>query len=524
MALEPSVHLVDSLLAAIVREDGESLVLHVGERPAVVSSRGPSEIASSAMTLESMDGLLADLLRPEARQALAEFGAVEAEVAPSALVADERFTVVAARGGDDIWIEIRRRRPTANTASQRPSEASMPAGRNLDGTPPPVEPAVVLPLSRNPARGDVPARPASRLNGLDRLLKLAAARGAEALYLFSQSRPSIRVDGEIHALEGEPVLGPQDVDGLMLEVVPDRPDEGLPSGSEWICDVKDVGRIRCLSFRDHRGPGGIFRMIPARAASADQLGLSREIQGLCGESEGLILVTGPRASGKSTLLAAFVDLINRTRGDYVITLETRVKVLHDSRKGLVSQREVRGSTDELLATLRGALRESPDVLVIEELRSPDVVAEAIEAAGSGHLVICGLPAHNAPEAVERLLDLCPPERRVQLQAIVAETLRGVVAQVLLRKSGGGRVAARELLLGTPSVAGLIAEGKLAQLTLALDNGRRHGMVPLTDALVAFVQSGVVDVKEAWRRAGDRASLLKQLKREGIDTSFTERLA
>ena len=523
MALEPSVHLVDSLLAAIVREDGESLVLHVGERPVVVSSRGPSEIASSTMTLESMDGLLADLLRPEARKALAEFGAVEADVAPSTLVADERFTVVAAQGGDDIWIEIRRRRPTASAAPQRPSEASMPAGRNVDDPASPVAPAVVLPLSRNPARGDVPARPAARLTGLDRLLKLAAARGAEALYLFSQSRPSIRVDGEIHALD-EPELGPQDVDGLMLEVVPERPDEGLPSGSEWICDVKDVGRVRCLSFRDHRGPGGIFRMIPARAASADQLGLSREIQALCGEPEGLILVTGPRASGKSTLLAAFVDLINRTRGDYVITLETRVKVLHDSRNGLVSQREVRGSPEELLATLRGALRESPDVLVIEELRSQEVVAEAIEAAASGHLVICGLPAHSAPEAIERLLDLCPPERRVQLQALVAETLRGVVAQVLLRKSSGGRVAARELLLGTPSVAGLIAEGKLAQLTLALDNGRRHGMVPLTDALVAFVQSGVVDVKEAWRRASDRASLLKQLKREGIDTSFTERLA
>ncbi len=377
------MHLVDSLLATIVREDGESLVLHVGERPVVVSSRGPSEIASSTMTLESMDALLADLLKSEARQALAEFGAVEADVAPSSLVPDERFTVVAARGGDDIWIEIRRRRPTASAAPQRPSEAPMPAGRNSEDQSPQTEPAVVLPLSRNPARGGVPARPAARLTGLDRLLKLAAARGAEALFLFSQSRPSIRVDGEIHALEGEPVLGPQDVEGLMLEVLPERSDEGLPSGSEWICDVKDVGRVRCLSFRDHRGPGGIFRMIPARVASADQLGLSREIQALCAEPEGLILVTGPRASGKSTLLAAFVDLVNRTRGEYVITLETRVKVLHDSRSGLVSQREVRGNTDELLATLRGALRESPDVLVIEELRSPDVVAEAIEAASSG---------------------------------------------------------------------------------------------------------------------------------------------
>ena len=519
------MHLVDSLLAAIVREDGESLVLHVGERPVVVSSRGPSEIASSAMTLESMDALLADLLQSEARQALTEFGAVEADLAASSLVPDERFTAVAARGGDDIWIEIRRRRPSAGSTPQRPSEAFMPAGRDPALHQSPAEPAVVLPIARNNARGEVPARPAQpRITGLDRLLRLAAARGAEALYLFSQARPSIRVDGTMLPLETEPVLTPSEVEGLMLEVGADRHAEQVSAGHEWISDVPDVGRVRCLSFNDHRGPGGIFRMIPARVASADQLGLSREIQGLCSEPEGLILVTGPRASGKSTLLAAFVDLVNRTRADYVVTLETRVKVLHESRTGLVSQREVRGGADELLATLRGALRESPDVIVIEELRSPDVAAEAIQAAAAGHLVICGLPAHSAPEAVARLLDLCPADQRAPLQALVAETLRGVVTQVLLRKSGGGRVAAREVLLGTPGVAGLISEGKLSQLALALDNGRKHGMVPLTDALVAFVQSGAVDVKEAWRRTGDRASLLKQLKREGIDTSFTERRA
>ena len=171
------MHLVDSLLATIVREDGESLVLHVGERPVVVSSRGPSEIASSPMTLESMDGLLSDLLRTEARQALVEFGAVEADVAPSSLVPDERFTVVAARGGDDIWIEIRRRRPTASAAPQRPSEAPMPAGRIPDEPTPPNEPAVVLPLSRNPARGDVPARQTTRLTGLDRLLQTGGRAG-----------------------------------------------------------------------------------------------------------------------------------------------------------------------------------------------------------------------------------------------------------------------------------------------------------------------------------------------------------
>jgi twitching motility protein PilT len=285
-----------------------------------------------------------------------------------------------------------------------------------------------------------------------------------------------------------------------------------------------VGRVRCLAFGDHRGPGGIFRMIPARAISAEQLGLSREIQGLCAEPEGLVLVTGPRASGKSTLLAAFVDLISRTRRDYVITVESRVRVVHDNRMGIVSQREVRGGAHEWLATIRGALRENPDVLVVEDLRAPEVAAEAIEAAASGYLVIAGIPAHSAPEAVTRLIEQALPERRSSIQAALAETLRGVVTQVLLRKSAGGRIAARELLLGTPSVSSLIAEGKLAQLPLALDSGRRHGMVPLTDALVAFIQSGVIDVREAWRKSSNRAGLLKQLKREGIDTTVIERLA
>ena len=525
------MQLVDSLLAAIVREDGESLVLHVGERPIVVAARGPLEIASAAMTLESMDSLLAELLRPDSQQALAEYGAVEAELPPSPLAPGEQFTVVAARGGDDIWIEFRRKRPGSgrlnadDAAMTAPGQTVATLTAPAEASLPIPEPAVVLPIARNPVRGETPPRMVpARLAGLDRLLRLAAARGAEALYLLSESRPSIRVDGEMIVLEGELPLGPQDVESLILEVLPERGDDPLATGSEWICEVADVGRVRCLAFRDHRGPGGIFRMIPARALSAEQLGLSREIQSLSAEPEGLLLVTGPRASGKSTLLAALVDVINRTRSAHVITIESRVKVVHDNRSAVVSQREVRGGADELLATIRGALRENPDVLVIEDLRAPEAIAEVVDAAAAGYLVIAGIAAPSAPEAVARLIEQAPSDRRAHVQTAVAATLRGVVAQVLLRKTGGGRVAARELLLGSPAVATLVAEGRLSQLPLVMESGRRHGMVPLTDALVGFVRSGAVDVREAWRRAADRAALLKALKREGIDTSFVERLA
>ena len=515
------MYLVDSLLAALMKEDGESLVLHVGERPAVVTARGPVEIASGPMSLDAVDRLLSDLLSPEARQTLEEFGVVETGLPPSTVAPGERFSVVAARGGDDIWIEIRRRRPGASAATLT---AGPPAAPPRPAAPLP-EPAVVLPLSRHPARSEPGVRPPpSRTGGLERLLRVAAARGAEALFLGAQAKPAIRVDGEISVLEGEAALAATDVETLLLDVLPARHDDPRPAEGEWICDVPDVGRVRCSTFVDSRGPGATFRMIPARALSAEQLGLSREIQALCGEPEGLVLVTGPRASGKSTLLASFVDLIGRTRAEHVITLESRVRVVHEPRRALVSQREVRGGADELLSALRAALRESPDVIVIEDLRSAEVVNEALEAAASGYFVIGGVPAHSAPEAVARLLELGPPERRPQLQAMLADTLRGVVAQVLLRKSGGGRVAAREVLLGSTSVSSLVAEGRLAQLAQALEGGRRHGMVPLNDALVAFVQSGAVDVREAWRKAADRTGLLKQLKREGIDTSFVERLA
>ncbi len=265
-------------------------------------------------------------------------------------------------------------------------------------------------------------------------------------------------------------------------------------------------------------------MIPARAISAEQLGLSREIQGLCAEAEGLVLVAGPRSSGKSTLIAAFVDLINRSRSDHVITLENQIKFVHENRGSLISQREVRGDRNEWLSVARAGLRENPDVLVIEDFGSPEIVTLAIEAAQSGHLVIGALTAHTATDVVDRIIDQTPPERRAKVQLGLSENLRGIVVQVLLRKTGGGRVAAREVLLNTRAVANVIAEGKTSQLPMAIDSGRKHGMVALNDALVAFVQGGVVDSREAYRRASDHQGFLALMKRHGIDTSFVERLA
>jgi twitching motility protein PilT len=259
--------------------------------------------------------------------------------------------------------------------------------------------------------------------------------------------------------------------------------------------------------------------------SVDQLGLPKIVQGLAMEPEGLVLVAGPRSSGKRTLMAALVDLINRTRRDHVITIEREINIVHERGSSFVSQREVRGDDDELLAAARAALREDPDVLTIEDLRTADLMNVAFEAASSGHLVIGGFAAHSATAAVDRIIDLYAPEHRRHVQLALADSLRGVVVQVLLKKkSNGNRVAAREVLLNTPAVSNVIAEGKTSQLPLAIEGGRRHGMMPLNDALVGLVQQGVVDAKDAYRHASDRPGLLAALKRHGLDTSFAERLA
>jgi twitching motility protein PilT len=593
---------IESLVAAVLKENGDGLVMHVGERPYVLSPDGSTNLSERTLTVDAMKGVLNDLLSPTEQETLEDIGAVEREITSKDAPGD-KFVLVAARGGDDIWIEVRRQRAivrpvkaqapapapadheqppaTAGQASPAASaEAAAPEGAppaadhaprprmapshpqtaplapippartsgSVPQAPPRLEepvpvppstrrtgpvretpPGVVLPLARSPLRTESPrggTTPTPRYLGIGRLLRIASARGASSLYLTASARPSIRVDDEILPLETEPPLGKAEVEALILEMAPGASRDAFAGGSsaEWVYELPDVGRVRCVTFHDQRGPGAVFRLIPTRLVSADQLGLSRDIQSLCGEREGLVLVAGPRLSGKSTLISAFVDLVNRTRSDYIISLETEIKFVHENRRAMVSQREARGEPDAMLQRARAALRENPDVLVIDDLKTPELVAVALDAAESGHLVIGAVTAHTTSAAIGRLIETAPYERQTQVALSLSECLRGAVAQVLLRKTGGGRVAARELLFNMPSVGALIAEGKIGQLPLAIDSGRKYGMVPMNDALLGFVQGGAVDAREAYRKAYDRVAFLELMKREGIDTSFVERLA
>ena len=387
-------------------------------------------------------------------------------------------------------------------------------------------PAVVEPIFQHPIRSGEPPPSDPTVSGLERLLRVSAARGASTLYLSSESRPSVRVDGELQTLDDEPVHAAREVESLLLPLVPERSHEALRArgATEWICDIEGVGRVRCMSFHDHRGPGGVFRLMPARSISTEQLGLPRQVQALALEPEGIVLVAGPRSSGKRTLISAFVDLMNRTRRDHVITIEREVNIVHGRGDSFISQREMRGDDEEMLAAARAALREDPDVLVIEDLRTGALMNVALEAAAAGRLVIGGFSAHTATGAIDRIIDSYAPEYRRQAQLALAGSLRGVIVQVLLRKIGGGRLPAREVLLNTPAVSSVIAEGKTSQLPMAIEGGRRSGMMPLNDALVGLVQSAAVEAHEAYRRSADRPGFLAALDRQGIDTSFVERLA
>ena len=567
----------------MVRADGDALVMHVGERPYVVVGAGTQELSSQILNLGAMTGMLQQLLPAAAQDSLEEFGAVEHRLPPRD---HDAFTVVAARGGDDIWIEIRRRRKSVAAVAAPPvnldvpptlvdvpvpvaaidqpaqvseaplevmaepvlvSEEPAPVVEELpivadapalveeplaidepvviDEAPAVAERAPVLQMTRT-VRIEVPPRAAAmRGSGVERLLRLAAARAASALFVTSDCRPSIRVEGDIRPLDGEPPLSRADVESAVMEIVPEAEQEAVGRGesTEWLTEFADLGRVRCITFTDHRGPGVVFHMIATRAATAEQLGLSREVQALATEPQGLVLVAALPGNGKSTLVSALVDLVNRQRAEYVVTLERQIRLVHDNRTAIVSQREIRGGVDDALSAARAALREDPDVLAVDDLASAHMVPLLLQAASEG-LVFVSITAPSTIEAVERFVELAPADARAGVRTTMAETFRGAVAQVLLKKSGGGRVAAREVLLATAAVTRVISDGSSGQLQAALEGGRKHGMVPLADALVGLVHSGVVDVREAFRKSPDRDRLLAGLKREGIDTSVVERLA
>jgi twitching motility protein PilT len=354
---------------------------------------------------------------------------------------------------------------------------------------------------------------------IDRLFRAMCDAGASDLHLSVGSPPIIRKDGRMQPLApAEPALTASEVEALLAPIMPERhrAEYAARHDTDFAYEIPDLARFRANAFVDRRGPGAVFRVIPSRILTAEQLGLSPHVLQLCHLQKGLILVTGPTGSGKSTTLCAMIDFINRTRQDHVITIEDPIEFVHQNQKCLINQREVGTHTDSFKQALRAALREDPDIVLVGELRDLETVAIAIETAETGHLVFGTLHTTTAASTVDRVIDQFPADRQAQIRIMLSESLRGVIAQNLCRRIGGGRVAALEVLILTQAISNLIREGKTFQIPSMMQVGRASGMVTLNDALMDLVAKKLVAPDEAYSKAVDKAGFEAVLKRGGFD--------
>ena len=354
---------------------------------------------------------------------------------------------------------------------------------------------------------------------IDALFHAMCALGASDLHLSVGSPAVVRKDGRMQPLDPAAApLSPEDVEELLTPIMPERNRQEFHErhDTDFAYEIPDLARFRANAFYDRRGPGGVFRIIPSKILTAEELGLSQAILQLCQLNKGLVLVTGPTGSGKSTTLCAMVDYINRTRHEHIITIEDPIEFVHQNKQCLINQREVRTHTNSFKDALRAALREDPDIVLVGELRDLETVAIAIETAETGHLVFGTLHTTTAASTVDRVIDQFPSDRQAQIRIMLSESLKGVIAQTLCRKIGGGRAAALEVLIATGAVSNLIREGKTFQIPSMMQVGRGVGMVSLNDALMELVTKKIVAPDEAYAKAVDKGGFEGLLKRAGLD--------
>lgn len=506
-----------------------------------LAEREAALIEENRRALAATEAALADAVQRDLAQKEAAFAARSRQLADRearlAEIERERaaIEVVHARESDAMRAADAEAERLAETlavfsAEADAEQAAVELAKDREGpAAAPTEPttAVVTPIARpplklQPAQPASPTATASTEASLVEVLRAAAERGASMVYAVVDTRPMMRISGEIALVGTQAPVAAGDVERFIFQFAP-RELVAHPT-PEWTCAVPDVGRVRCVAFHDHSGAGLIFHLPSREAAVADDVRISDQLRSLCTEADGLIVVAGPRSSGKSALLNEFVDVINTTRYDHVITIESQIRRFHEKRLSFISQREVRGDGDAIAKAARTALREGPDVLVIEDLRAPEALVAALDAARAGRLVFGSISAPTTTGAIERLIDAFPADRRSQVRASLAGALRAVVAQILVPKIAGGRIAAREVLLSSPAVRKVILDGAISQLPFAIESGRNLGMRTIVDALGALVRDGVVSIAAACAAAPDRLALVSALERDGIDVSGIERRA
>ncbi len=330
------------------------------------------------------------------------------------------------------------------------------------------------------------------------LLGFSVKQGASDLHLTAGMPPLIRVDGDMRKIN-IPSMDHKEVHGLIYEIMTDkqRKDYEQFMETDFSFEVQGLARFRVNAFNQNRGAAAVFRTIPSKVLSMEQLGMGQVFRDVSDLARGLVVVTGPTGSGKSTTLAAMMDYVNSTRYEHILTIEDPIEFVHESKKCLVNQREVHRDTLGFAEALRSALREDPDIILVGELRDLETIRLALTAAETGHLVFGTLHTTSAAKTIDRVIDVFPAAEKSMVRSMLSESLQAVISQALLKKNGGGRVAAHEIMIGTPAIRNLIREDKVAQMYSAIQTGSQYGMKTLDQCLKELVQKGTI-TKEAAR--------------------------
>ncbi|MFO1430607.1 MAG: type IV pilus twitching motility protein PilT [Candidatus Competibacteraceae bacterium] len=342
---------------------------------------------------------------------------------------------------------------------------------------------------------------------LDDLLQFTVKNNASDLHLSAGLPPMIRVDGDIRRINLPP-LEHKEVHTLIYDIMSDRQRKEYDEFME--CDfsfeIPRLARFRVNAFNQSRGAGAVFRTVPNKVLTLEELGCPSVFKDMISVPRGLILVTGPTGSGKSTTLAAMVDFKNKTEYGHILTIEDPIEFVHESYRCLINQREVHRDTLGFSEALRSALREDPDIILVGEMRDLETIRLALTAAETGHLVFGTLHTSSAPKTIDRIIDVFPAGEKSLVRSMLSESLQAVVSQMLLKKSGGGRIAAWEIMIGTPAIRNLIREDKVAQMYSAIQTGSAHGMQTLDQHLAQLIKAGMVSRQEAMIKAKNPESL------------------
>lgn len=329
------------------------------------------------------------------------------------------------------------------------------------------------------------------------LLAFSAKQGASDLHLSAGLPPMIRVDGDVRRINLPP-MEHKEVHGLIYDIMNDKQRKDYEEflETDFSFEVPGVARFRVNAFNQNRGAGAVFRTIPSKVLTMEDLGMGQVFKDVASVPRGLVLVTGPTGSGKSTTLAAMIDYINESRYEHILTIEDPIEFVHESKKCLLNQREVHRDTLGFNEALRSALREDPDIILVGELRDLETIRLALTAAETGHLVFGTLHTTSAAKTIDRVVDVFPAQEKSMVRSMLSESLQAVVSQTLMKKMGGGRIAAHEIMIGTSAIRNLIREDKIAQMYSAIQTGGSLGMQTLDQCLEKLLRKGLISREAA----------------------------